>query len=218
MKDMKKHTIYSLALLSSMSLLMVVGCAGNDTMKYQVDTAIAESEDRVADGVESQIINMLTDDEVGLAEVSTDQHSNQFDAEMAVINGNDLNEATVLVEPAEVTAKPLEARVAFGFDDASVNDEYADMLWQHALYLKENSSLVLQISGHTDQSGDPAYNQYLSKKRAESVSNLLIEYGAPAERINIGAYSSEQPLAGAINHREHRRVEMEYQDQQIVSN
>ena len=62
--------------------------------------------------------------------------------------------------------------------------------------LKKDAALKLQITGHTDATGDPASNQNLSTRRAETVKKTLAErYVADAARVTAKGYGAEQPLA-----------------------
>jgi outer membrane protein OmpA-like peptidoglycan-associated protein len=56
-------------------------------------------------------------------------------------------------------------------------------LQQLAEYLTKNDSLNATIFGHTDNTGDPKYNLYLSQKRAESVMKFLTSLGIDSERL-----------------------------------
>jgi peptidoglycan-associated lipoprotein len=113
--------------------------------------------------------------------------------------------------------KPQEQRIGFAFDQAEVDEQYHELLKQHAQYLSENKDLRLKINGHTDSFGPEEYNQYLSKKRAEEVAKLLVDYGAPKDRIMAEGNADKDPLISATHHSEHRRVELDYQDQRLVS-
>jgi OmpA-OmpF porin, OOP family len=60
------------------------------------------------------------------------------------------------------------------------------------------SGLAVQISGHTDNVGDPAANLTLSKRRAEAVSAWLQANSSssfPKERVRTRAYGDQQPVA-----------------------
>ena len=56
-------------------------------------------------------------------------------------------------------------------------------------------SVSVEVSGHTDTSGDAAKNKALSQSRAEAVVTLLKKKGAKADQINAAGYGSEKPLA-----------------------
>jgi type IX secretion system PorP/SprF family membrane protein len=64
-----------------------------------------------------------------------------------------------------------------------------------ALVLKEEPTWTITIEGHTDNIGDANANLILSKKRSETVKNLLISYGIDASRINAGYYGELKPIA-----------------------
>jgi outer membrane protein OmpA-like peptidoglycan-associated protein len=49
------------------------------------------------------------------------------------------------------------------------------------------------IEGHTDDTGTPAFNMDLSKKRAYSVSDYLQSKGVSASRMNVKWYGQTQP-------------------------
>jgi outer membrane protein OmpA-like peptidoglycan-associated protein len=63
-----------------------------------------------------------------------------------------------------------------------------------AAVLKEYEDTDILIEGHTDNSGDHAYNQTLSENRAQSVKKYLINNGIAANRISSLGYGEDQPL------------------------
>lgn len=81
--------------------------------------------------------------------------------------------------------------------------------------LKENKSLMIKITGHTDLTGDLEENKKLSWDRAEEVRKYLSSKGVEISRITIDGKGSTQPLvnskspeAGRVN----RRTEFEVID------
>jgi OOP family OmpA-OmpF porin len=54
----------------------------------------------------------------------------------------------------------------------------------------------IEIAGHTDADGHDAFNQSLSEKRAQAVTDYLVRAGLPANRFTAIGYGSTQPIAG----------------------
>lgn len=61
--------------------------------------------------------------------------------------------------------------------------------------LESNPLVKIEVSGHTDISGKESYNLMLSKNRAQSVANYLINKGIKAERIKTIGYGASKPVA-----------------------
>ena len=57
------------------------------------------------------------------------------------------------------------------------------------------SADAITIEGHTDGSGDAAFNQQLSEKRAEAVKAELVANGVKAEKISTVGYGEAKPIA-----------------------
>ncbi|HET9278628.1 MAG TPA: OmpA family protein, partial [Flavitalea sp.] len=77
--------------------------------------------------------------------------------------------------------------------------------------LKSNSSLNLQIEGHTDNVGDPAYNLTLSRRRAQAVKKYLVEQGIEPTRLKAAGFGQEKPIAeneSPAGRGKNRRVEL----------
>jgi OmpA-OmpF porin, OOP family len=53
----------------------------------------------------------------------------------------------------------------------------------------------IEIAGHTDADGEEGFNQALSEKRAQAVTDYLVKAGLPASRFTATGYGSKQPIA-----------------------
>jgi outer membrane protein OmpA-like peptidoglycan-associated protein len=76
--------------------------------------------------------------------------------------------------------------------------------------LKDNASVRVQIQGHTDNMGDPEFNQALSEKRAVSVKTYLVSKGIDANRLETTGFGENVPLADnetADGRANNRRIE-----------
>jgi len=61
--------------------------------------------------------------------------------------------------------------------------------------LRRRPALRLEVQGHTDNQGDPAVNQLLSRRRAESVCQYLASHGVAASRLRAVGYGGSHPVA-----------------------
>ncbi len=60
--------------------------------------------------------------------------------------------------------------------------------------LRASPETAALVEGHSDGAGDPAYNLFLSGKRAMAVKTQLIAQGLDPERVRITAFGAERPV------------------------
>lgn len=90
------------------------------------------------------------------------------------------------------------------------SESYA-VLEEIAGWMQSNPELVVEIQGHTDNTGSRDYNIILSQKRAQAVAAYLKSRGIDAVRMTPQGYGSTQPIAGnttAEGRSKNRRVEI----------
>ncbi len=99
----------------------------------------------------------------------------------------------------------------FEMGRAVINSKSYDGLDELVAMMKENTKVVIQLEGHTDNIGNAEKNMELSQNRVEAVKKYLVSKGIAKDRIKIKAFGGSQPLstdrteeARALN----RRVEM----------
>ena len=102
---------------------------------------------------------------------------------------------------SEITSESIVVdNILYDFDSASLTADSRDKLEKGVLNtMKENPGIVVEISSHTDDKGDGAYNLDLSQKRAESVVNFLTERGIEKDRLVAKGYGETKPIAPNTN-------------------
>ena len=99
------------------------------------------------------------------------------------------------LEKASGGTRAILQNIFFDVDKYDLKEKSITELQKILRFLKENPSIKVEISGHTDNSGTAAYNVQLSEKRAQSVNNFLIENGVEPDRLSTRGYGSDQPIA-----------------------
>jgi outer membrane protein OmpA-like peptidoglycan-associated protein len=103
------------------------------------------------------------------------------------------------------------------FDQSSylLRPESYTQLNQLMALLKSRPGLRIEISGHTDNVGDPRLNLALSENRARVITTYLITNGIPENRLRFKGYGQTKPIAAndtEENKRKNRRVEVRLLD------
>jgi OOP family OmpA-OmpF porin len=115
----------------------------------------------------------------------------------------------VLFEAAKKTL--ILEGVTFETGKATLTPESQTILNGVAESLVANEEIKVQVAGHTDNTGGRALNQRLSKARAESVRQYLVERGVAADRLTAAGFGPDKPVASnrtAEGRQQNRRVEL----------
>lgn len=117
-------------------------------------------------------------------------------------------------KPQERVVLTLDVNdLPFDFDSARLPKYASDRVREVGRFLGENKAKwrQLEVEGHTDERGSNAYNDKLSKARAETVKQLLSEGGAPGGKIKAIGYGERRPKVKGSNEKawsKNRRVEL----------
>ncbi len=90
----------------------------------------------------------------------------------------------------------FEADPLFGFDKSAIRADQRVLLDELVASLDGAEVLSISVIGHADRIGSRAYNQKLSKRRAESVRAYLASKGVSADRIQMEARGEDEPVTG----------------------
>jgi OOP family OmpA-OmpF porin len=109
---------------------------------------------------------------------------------------------------------PVSMTLAIEFDvnKSDIKPAYHAELAQGAAFIKKYPDQEILIAGHTDSTGSAAYNQDLSRRRAESVRNYLVEkFGIDGNRLHTRGFGETAPIASndtMEGRQRNRRVEL----------
>jgi fibro-slime domain-containing protein len=86
--------------------------------------------------------------------------------------------------------------IHFAFDKADITKDSSAVLAQVAKVLRGDPSLRLRIEGHTDATGDAAYNRDLSQRRADAVKAYLVRtFSIDPSRLTTQGFGPDRPVA-----------------------
>lgn len=123
---------------------------------------------------------------------------------------------------AEMRARPTDrgalvtlGDVLFEFNRADIKATASNEMRKLAEFLKKHPERQVLIEGHTDDIGSDAYNETLSRRRAEAVANALSALGVQSPRVTAIGYGEAYPVASNTsdtNRAMNRRVEVYISD------
>ncbi|WP_320112457.1 OmpA family protein [Draconibacterium orientale] len=121
-----------------------------------------------------------------------------YSQSMRLADENSLTDPFILnidLEPIEVGAEMDLHDIYYETDSFAILSESEPELQKLVSFLKNNSGLKVEIQGHTDSSGNPESNLELSKLRAKSVVDYLVENGIPGSRLQSQGYGDTKAVA-----------------------
>ncbi len=141
---------------------------------------------------------------------------NDSETRLLAVREKAMQQSVALVT-ADAMRKELDARgrvalyINFDTDKASLRADGKPAVDEITKLLKADPALKLAIEGHTDNSGDGAHNLALSKARADTVLQALVQDGIDARRLRTAGRGAGQPLADNrddAGRAKNRRVEL----------
>ncbi len=88
----------------------------------------------------------------------------------------------------------FDSGLLFDFDAYNLRSETKANIEKLSETLKKYDDTNILIEGHTDNTGEDAYNQKLSENRADAVENYIVAQGIADSRITTKGYGETQPL------------------------
>ena len=118
-------------------------------------------------------------------------------------------------QPPMPPAPPPQATrvflVFFDWSKDTVTSEGMAIIQQAAAAFKAGGAVQIQVTGYTDRSGSPGFNQRLSERRAANVGKALAGMGVPQNQMMVsgrGENDNRVPTADGVRDPQNRRVEI----------
>ena len=99
----------------------------------------------------------------------------------------------------------------FTADSTDIKEASFEVLGEVYGFLAANSDVVVEIGGHTNGTPKHAFCDRLSKKRAKSVAQYLVQKGISPSKIKFRGYGKRKPIANNLTpegRRKNQRVEI----------
>ena len=106
----------------------------------------------------------------------------------------------------------MPSNITFATDSATVQPKFSETLISVGLVLKKFNKTLVDVYGHTDNTGSDDYNLELSQKRAVSVATIIAGQGVDQRRFFIEGRGEEDPIASnatEAGRSQNRRVEIQ---------
>jgi outer membrane protein OmpA-like peptidoglycan-associated protein len=89
----------------------------------------------------------------------------------------------------------MPGNVTFATNSSDLSPAFFDVLTSVSKVLNEFDKTVVEVAGHTDSTGSDEYNQALSERRANAVSQYLRTLGVNGQRLLTIGMGESMPVA-----------------------
>ncbi len=105
------------------------------------------------------------------------------------ITQSDTLEVALLLEPVFKVGDTFELEnIYYDFDKHNIRPDAAAILDELVRTMRDNPTLKIELSSHTDSRGTHAYNEALSQRRAQSAVDYLVSRGIARDRMVAKGY------------------------------
>ena len=121
------------------------------------------------------------------------------------------SEAASVRREGDMLAVTFKSDMTFDFNSAKVMPGLYTEIDRVSSVMQHYPQTLIQVEGHTDNIGTETYNMDLSRKRAQAVSDLLVQRSISSQRVNIMAFGESNPIASnntETGRQMNRRVEI----------
>jgi outer membrane protein OmpA-like peptidoglycan-associated protein len=125
---------------------------------------------------------------------SAEGYMNALDSIEASDDGLSPFSRDLYLTPIEVGLTVRLKNIYFDFDKTTLKAESFPELNKVVDFLKQNETVEIEISGHTDNKGSDEYNYNLSQGRSQAVVDYIIEQGIEDFRLTAHGYGETKAI------------------------
>ena len=120
-------------------------------------------------------------------------HADSAKVSTVGITRSDTLEVALLLEPVFKVGDTFELEnIYYDFDKDNIRPDAAVILDELVRTLRDNPTLKIELSSHTDSRGSDAYNEDLSQRRAQSAVDYLVSRGIARDRMVAKGYGESR--------------------------
>ncbi|MEA3547490.1 MAG: OmpA family protein [Thermodesulfobacteriota bacterium] len=121
------------------------------------------------------------------------------------------SEAASVRREGDMLAVMFKSDMTFDFNSAKVMPGLYTEMDRVSSVMQRYPQTLIRVEGHTDNIGTETYNMDLSRKRAQAVSDLLVQRSISSQRVSIIGFGESNPIASnntETGRQMNRRVEI----------
>tara|TARA_R110001583_G_scaffold16561_7_gene67790 strand:- start:805 stop:1815 length:1011 start_codon:yes stop_codon:yes gene_type:complete len=201
-----------------------------ETIDYANKTSSMKAEEKLL--IESELIAQTLAENIYEREVSS---TNDLLVNPEQLYSRDLNSQSINLKLLNSEYLPLDKSdseqiyseiseaILFAFDSSKVANDYFPLLNETAKRMQDENietSKTWQVVGYADIAGNNIYNSQLASKRAQAVTEYLVNKGVNANKlmiVSLGESQSEGSEHSEENNRLARRVEIHDYDNLVAT-
>ena len=173
---------------------------------------ITDAKIEIKNADNEKIAESIVNNETGNYAVAVNAEKKEDENYLMIVKKDGYNFTSALIEP---TAETFESPKVVNFEikeiekgkSVELNDLYFatasytidkksfNMLNNFAEFLQENPTIIIELRGHTDNTGNLQANITLSNQRAKAVYDYLISKGIASNRLKYQGFGPNMPIA-----------------------
>jgi outer membrane protein OmpA-like peptidoglycan-associated protein len=172
--------------------------------------------------INSETYLLSTQEDNNIQAFAISQADNQTN-NLPVVKELQVSVSNDVLDKDEISKTVISEKILFAFDSSEIADGYLPLLNETAIRMQDDTveeSKIWQVVGYADLQGNNIYNSRLAEKRAQAVTEYLLDKGVDEDKLivlSLGESQSASRLPNHENNRLDRRVEI-HDYQELITN